>query len=489
MCLITEPCTVQRALTLAMVGDTIYLESGTYTAPNEADARVMWITKSRIITGSCDYSSGSAVCSPAKPPSIINGESERRAIHIQISSDTDPGEVTLNNLYILNGKGNITNGCPSQGGYTTLGCGGGIFQTTAPGYQKLDLVINNCRFESNRGAVDDGTVAGYGGAIIISASSSLKIYDSVFYGNTASFYDLGLGGAIYASSTDYIDIQNSTFEQNACSTNSGLSFGCALYIVSAQDVNLDGNSFNLNNPTTYLNTGSAVYSTGNEHFRINRNIFTHNPGDSVIYVQGDGVQVPNQLFENKFWHNGAVKVLDYRSNIPVNVFNNFIGDAFDPESDIRQAQGALLTGLYFSNTDSVQPADVAVIHNSIAHLDAGINLSGYVNLTLKNTILAWMRSTAVSFTNPSTVTALKTLTWFNLVQGYTDATRVNADPRFVNGIGGDFHIKTSSPAKDTASNEGFSSDIDGDHRPYPLNLPDIGGDEIVFYLRLPVIMK
>ena len=80
LCPITAPCTIQRAVSLASVGDTIYLESGTYTAPNEADTRVIWITKSLTLTGSCEFSGKGAVCSPANEPSIIYGELERRAI-------------------------------------------------------------------------------------------------------------------------------------------------------------------------------------------------------------------------------------------------------------------------------------------------------------------------------------------------------------------------------------------------------------------------
>ena len=55
LCPITAPCTIQRAVSLASVGDTIYLESGTYTAPNESDTQVIWITKSLTLTGSLRF--------------------------------------------------------------------------------------------------------------------------------------------------------------------------------------------------------------------------------------------------------------------------------------------------------------------------------------------------------------------------------------------------------------------------------------------------
>jgi len=482
-CPITTPCTIQRAILRAAAGDTIYLESGTYTAPNEADTRVVWITKNLTLTGSCDYSSGSPVCSPENDPSIIDAEGERTAIHIQVPSS--PGLVELNLLHIYRGNGNGAAGCASVGQNPTTGCGGGILWIDADSANTLR--VNSCKFWANFGTFQStpATEAGFGGGIYFSSlGGTLEVSKTFFQQNAAARFGIGIGGAIHVSRAEQVSIDSSGFSENYCSSNSADGKGCAIYASDNAEVEIHRNLFNLNNKTLYLVDGGAIHLVLNDHSSLQGNILTENTGARVISgnsITPSGSGLPDIFMGNWLWNNNATDAIYYYGKNAVNIINNFVGH-------LSTAPVHILSGIKVEAPQDPLLMHVNILHNSIAYLDHGISLGSYLDVELKNNIIAYNRVDALDIfgivvdLNPDT-----NMIYANPAGDLTGPNLINANPVFVNATGGNFHIQTTSPAKNAGLELGYSSDIDGDHR--PIGLPDIGADEFVAEVYLPLIKR
>jgi len=482
-CPITAPCNIQRAVSQAASGDTIYLESGTYTASNDADPRVIWITKNLTLTGSCDFSSGSAVCSQDNDPSIINGEGERRVIHVQIASDL--GEVELNFLHIIGGNGNGAAGCTSSGPYTTTGCGGGILWIDGTGANILR--VNSCKFWANFGSYQNAPAAeaGFGGGIYFSSlGGTLEVSKTFFQQNAAARYGLGGGGAIYVSRTDLVSIDTNGFSENYCSSNSADGMGCAIHAVENAEVEIHRNLFNLNNKTIYLVNGGAITLRINDHFSVQGNILTENTGARVISGSSNiahDAGLPDSFSQNWFWNNNATDAIYYYGENAVNIINNFIGH-------LSTAPSHILSGIKVEARQSDTYTHVNILHNSIAYLDHGISLGSYLEVELKNNIIAYNRVDAVDIFgslvdfNPDT-----NMIYANPAGDLSGPNLITANPRFKDGTNGNFHLLPGSPAINAGIPLGYV--VDRDNEPRSLDFPDIGADEYVAYSYLPLIKR
>ena len=69
-----------------------------------------------------------------------------------------------------------------------------------------------------------------------------------------------------------------------------------------------------------------------------------------------------------------------------------------------------------------------------------------------------------------------TITYSDIQGGYAGAGNIDSDPLFVNPAGHDYHILSGSPCKDTGTDAGVVSDIDGGPRPVDAGY-DMGSDE------------
>lgn len=487
-CTISAPCTIQTAISHAAIGDTIYLESGIYKAVNEADSRVVWITKSLTLTGSCDFSTGTAVCSLSNDPSIIQADLARRVIHIQISSQEDPGQVVLNYLHIYMGNAKYLTGCPSYGTYTTIGCGGGIFSRHDS--KIVNLQVNSCKFWGNFAAFNSqtpGNEAGYGGAIFfLSPEGNLDVNTTFFQQNAGVTYGRGSGGAIFAISSNRVSINDSGFSENYCSSDNSEGSGCAIYAQDNADVVIDHNLFNLNNKTIYLVEGGAVHLYMNNHFVFHRNILSETTGASVVSgrsnVESTSGQLPDDFSQNWLWNNNATDAIFYQGKNAVNIFNNFIGH-------LSTAPAHILSGVKVNAPYSTNSMHVNILHNTIAYLDHGISLGNYLNVDLKNNIIAFNRVGAVDVygTMVITINPDTNMIFGNPAGDLTGPNLIVANPTFVDGPNGNFHLRPNSPAIDAGLELGYISDIDNDHR--PIGLPDIGADEYTAYIYLPIINR
>lgn len=481
-CPITTPCTIQRALVRAASGDTIYLESGTYIRENEADLRVLWITKSITLVGSCDFSSGSAVCSPNNARSILDGETERRGIYIQASGS----DIEINSVDIVNGNAyEITEGgCASVGSYTTKGCGGGIHAVYLS-----SLVLRDMSFSHNSAALESSgtTVAGFGGGLYTYLTNTLGIYDCTFDQNSATFEGYSKGGAIYISTAaDEVNIEDSSFTENSCSSNMKEGNGCAIHVSASNVLNFTRNTFTRNNPfPTLMIEGSAIYVINNIDFNLRGNSFKDHYGGSVVYVIKNLLTEPvDTIHENKFWNNYATDAIDISGRFLTNISNNFFGYGEVVRMDERggpKRSGIALDALALSNTD--------IYHNTFAKLDYGINVGDYIDLSIKNNIFAYTWTEAVNIYGTfGTKDVNYNLFYGNLAIGdITDPHMVTTNPYLVSVSTGDFHIQSNSGAKDHGLNLGYSRDVDGQKR--PVGIPDIGADEYMLQTFMPILIR
>jgi hypothetical protein len=145
----------------------------------------------------------------------------------------------------------------------------------------------------------------------------------------------------------------------------------------------------------------------------------------------------------------------------------------------------------------VYRTEVDLLHNTVAdNAGEGIYLGRYTIVTLTNNIVA---AHTVGITNaaPASTTVHANYTLFNgnslnYGSGVTSTNEVLGDPAFMNPAGGDYHIGSTSVAKDAGVNAGVNSDIDGDPRPLGSGY-DIGADEFQpdepHKIYLPLILR
>ncbi len=217
-----EEQTIAAAVARAKDGDTIMVEAGTHTGPDNRNVR---LDGKRIVIRTTPGAEGLA---------IIDCEGQGRAFTVD---NFEPAAVEIRDLVIRNG--NATNG------------GGGIL------IQDSDVSIINCRFDScvapvggaicvkNEVRITSPTIenctfascqstVGGGGAIFLGARAQPRVQNCVFEDNQA----IGNGGAIWVQDSIDVsaDIQSSLFVNNGASGEGG-----AIYVGSY--ANLSRNTF------------------------------------------------------------------------------------------------------------------------------------------------------------------------------------------------------------------------------------------------------
>jgi hypothetical protein len=138
-----------------------------------------------------------------------------------------------------------------------------------------------------------------------------------------------------------------------------------------------------------------------------------------------------------------------------------------------------------------------MLHNTIARNvgRAGIRVESGAVVTLTNTLLV-SHSLGITVSAASTATLEGTLwgsgSWANDTDWggdgavVTGAVNIWGDPAFVNPGGGDYHLGTSSEARNAGVDGGVTDDVDGEPR---LGIPDIGADEYWGYIYLPLVIR
>jgi len=191
----------------------------------------------------------------------------------------------------------------------------------------------------------------------------------------------------------------------------------------------------------------------------------------------------NTIYGNSAAVGGGVGVAN---NGHVRMYNNILTGNW---SEINGA------ALWLNKGSSGTPCSADLYHNTIANNpgpagSSGIEVSGST-LALTNTILA-SHTIGIRIDSSSAAT-LDTTLWHATYTETTgtgsviSSTNYHGDPAFVDGGGGDCHLTVGSAAINQARDIGVTNDIDNQRR--PVGAPDIGADEFMLFVHLPLTLR
>ena len=249
----TAPCsTINGAIGKAADGDTIYIETGSYTAQSPSTSYLVYIGKGVSLTGGWNSTFTNIV-----DYSVIDGRHVQPTMGIDdfdnifnnktvtlsnfiVKNSNELGISSRENLIIKNAQvHNNAWGGISATNLSIKDCSvynnlaGGIYAN----YVGLTLSVENCDIHHNGGrgissSTSESTSISLshvhhnsGGGVDMSGISSQTIDNSAFYFNTAS--DSG-GGVSGGSNSTPLVIKNTTISNNTASRGGGLSSGKAI---------------------------------------------------------------------------------------------------------------------------------------------------------------------------------------------------------------------------------------------------------------------
>ena len=344
-----------------------------------------------------------------------------------------------------------------------FGISGGAI-AIAPSLTNQGMVLDNCHFDSNVGLAIGGAIitaqhitlndctfdqnksTDFGGAIVI-GGAGIDIETCDFTNNEASY-----GGAITAFGFHFapINILSSTF-----SDNSAEIYGGAVNIQSFfGNTNITNCVFTGNSAfsTDVSNTfGGAIMNFGQFNIMtISDSEFSENyAGQQGGAITNTGVlDIYSSIFEDNIAENAGGVISNYQgSSIITNSL--MVGNSADNEG----LGGALIN--YTAPDSTAFPADITIINSTIAENEgdssSGVFQSGLSTLTFANTILSHNDNNYnIGYGNPSVVSLGGNISNDgSLVSAFTHAKdQNNTDPQFADVAFGDFHLQSTSPARE-----------------------------------------
>ncbi|MBC7234068.1 MAG: right-handed parallel beta-helix repeat-containing protein [Chloroflexi bacterium] len=446
-------------------GDTIYVAGGTYTGTGAA---VITITKSITLYGGWNgASSGPVLRDPVAYPTTLDGEGTRRVVYVGNSIT-----VTIEGLTITNGF--VTDR------------GAGLYA------QDANLTLRYTTIYSN--VADSQTTAdtlGGGGYI---SGGTLQVLSSTLRANGTWCNGCvrTIGGGLYIYGTRAVTIEGSLFEANDAWDGSGLIFDGGW---GRQPILIRHTIFRDNGRGISPGSGRGGYGGGAsiawagariEDCLFERNRVGNHAG-ALRFAAGELFLACTVIRDNEAYVAAGMELWD---TSPFTITNNIIAD--NRPGGVNQA-GAI--SFRSNSTGMLQ-------HNTIArnvgtYGGYGIATQSSQPVTLVNTILV-SHTVGISVTAGSTVTLEGTLwgsgIWANGADWggsgtiLTGTVNIWGDPAFVDPRGGNYHLRPGSAAIDAGVDAGVTADIDGDPRPVGA-APDIGADEYMAHVYLPMVMK
>jgi len=470
VCTQASPCVLADALEKSNDGDTIVVAAGTYTG---SGAAVVTLTQSITLYGGWDGApSGGVVRDPAGYPSLLDGERQRRVVHI--SGNITP---TIDGFVIA--RGNATGliaDCLATGA-STAGCGGGVYVSDAHPIIVNNVITNNVAVMTSTFPISTG----YGGGVYLEYSPRAVISGNLIVSNAGSLANQGWGGGMFLqfSNEGTLVHSNQVISNYATTTNStGWGGGIGISDSGLTAATLQGNLIQGNwANNTGFGLGAGLFQWYGAGEFLNNRVTGNFGGEAVYFGYSPMVIEGNWIVDNATSYGLALVDLDGGE---VKLINNIIASSN--------------TGLLASGYVDY-PFTATLLHNTLAGSGAGSGVyveSGFVTLHFTNTIIAGF-NVGITNTTPasSTVFAEHTLFYNNATNyggGVMSVNALTGDPRFANPAAGDYHIGSGSAAIDVALNAGVADDIDGDARPIGFGY-DIGADERRYQVYLPAVLK
>ncbi len=333
----------------------------------------------------------------------------------------------------------VTQGILLIGGWDGVATGGlnidpQAFPTVIDGEGVRGILEINLADDTHQVNIEGFTLqngyADYGGAINIK-DGRVEIEDNIIQNNASNNY----GGGIYGNAKDGLEIIN-----NLLSGNTAVWGGGGIHInrsLNPEKAIIESNLFSANS------TGASGYGGAIEISRssalINANIIanTFNTSSTILITADELVEVTNNLIYWDTYSSANASALNiwYDTGEVTQVVNNTIVNAHLGVKDTLDAAANVTNNIFYGCWKSIQTVSDG-------------NVAGFRNLFFNNT------DDPFTLTNP--VTGL--------------------DPLFVDPTNYDYHIQSSSPAKDGGASVPLTSDFEEDIRPLGIGY-DIGADE------------
>lgn len=458
--------TVQRAVDLAVEGDTIKVRGGVYSDPDTASLGYV-VAISKTITLRGGY--GAAFADPPDPvahPTTLDAAGKGRVV--QITGDVAaPITPTIEGFTITGGN------ATGLGGEQGQDAGGGIYCYRARPIIRGNVITGNTA--SNNGSVS-------GGGLFLYFCSSAAVSDNTIAYNTANTGGFGRGGGMNLTYSNGMTISGNRIVSNTAGT-AGTGFGGGVYLYSSNAA-ISGNVVEGNVGST-----SAEGHGGGIWIEYGAVTVSHN------IIRGNVAKTPDQ------GDGGGVYVL-YGGEIVLEG-NAITGNAAESGSALTVHQGSVITltnniiarnheaawsadtgGALIFSAGPAYPTRGTLLHSTIAdntgRFGQSLCVRNNVSLDLVNNIISG-HTVGITNTNPvsSTVTADHTLfagNSTNYGSGVTSTNEHGGEPAFLAPPVGNYHIGPLSAAIDHGTDAGVPDDIDGDSRPQGEGY-DIGADE------------
>lgn len=463
-CTQAEPCDLNHAVSLAAAGDTIYLATGTYTAPALA-THVLWVGKSLRFLGGWD---GTTTSPPVRTTNstltILDGEAAVPVLRIQ-----GPGvAVTLDTLSVYRGLASDRGGgiSAAQADLTlrtvfvyqnrvvataanNMDFGGGGVHITGGTLKVFSSIL------TGNWAINTNGYYTYGGAILLNNVARAVVKGSIINNNDAR-YGSGIGMRTQEGATTPMKIRFSWFVGNGRG-NSGstvtVEYGGGLSLERAA-ASVFGCLFQDNGVTQ---GGSAVYSHSGRLNMDRSTILGNTAGqDSTIVIFYGTARLQNNIIADNDSGTApsAAAVSLVRPDVTATLIHNtIIGRSGAPRG----------TGVWTEND-----AQAALRNNIIARFDTGAYVKSGGKITLKGTL--WGTGGWANGADTAGNGILGSI--ITLGEG-----NISGDPAFLDpAISGVYHIGAQSAAR----NAGLATVLAVDHDGKPRDAqPDIGADEYI----------
>jgi len=448
--------------TLSISGSTV---SNNVCAADGPGIYLMGITNVTTITGSTiSYNNtgnghGGGVYSNGSPVWITNSH---------IDNNIVPSYKYGGGIYLTGGTASLTveaNSTINNNG--TASTGGGIYVNGSTAAAPLS--INNSTISGNAAGSQGG------GIYLTGITNTATITGTTISSNTAAS-----GGAGIFNNIVPLQITGSHIDSNT--VTGGGQKGGGLYLTGAAATTITDTTVNSNTTTglgggLYVGGGATLQFTGGS---INSNTSSGSSGGGVA-VDGASILTLSKanIRGNKGYQYGGGIYFASSSATASSITNSTIAG--------NTLNGTLDGGGIYINNTAMNIINSTIAGNYASRYGGGMRVqAGTVNV--KNSIL-WGNTAGTS--GPQ-ISGSPTVSYSDIEGSFAGTGNISSDPSFVSftagdkaanndpKTGGDFHIQSSSPCRDTGNNADApaGTDIDGDTRIINGTV-DMGSDEYV----------
>ncbi len=502
----TTPCSsVQRAINLAVdPDDEVLVAAGVYTEN-------LAITHSVRLRGGWNMSFTARL--PATYPTVVIDGSGEHNMRVE---GAPQAEVVIEGLALRNGRdgvhvwdGNVTveqcvildaskQGFEIDGGNVLISAT--QIMTAQQGIEVDDGVVrvSNVHIAHIR---EEGLLIEGGGVVTFTASiiedcdqqgvqvdaGELWLFDNLIRDINADGVRVEGGvvsivsNTIHATQSDGLDVSGTqTIKDNLVydTVKRGIyAHDGALTLLGNTTRDTGGDGIRTDDGTTVTVRGNTVYSSGNDGIDA-RGTTVVVAGNVVTGCADNGAKIEKAahafMDANQVYGAGNAGInLDEAGAFTVT--NNIVADANGVSVLVENSAGP--HNFVYHNT---------LVGGATGQQGAGISVTvPGITITLANNIIV-SHNVGITATAGASLIVSRTLLWGNGSDPISGTGVITQSPLFVAPASQDCHIQENSPAVDAGIELGVSGDVDGDPR---LSFPDVGADEIVEHVYLPLVMR